>query len=69
LYAELSARALANSRRPEFDPDQQIDRFVDVVERQLAPRAAGAGEPAADETARTARPAVGEAARSASGTA
>jgi glycosyltransferase involved in cell wall biosynthesis len=67
FYAELSARALANSRRPEFDPDRQIDRFVDVVERQSAQGTAGAEEPATDEAARTARVAVTP--RSTSGTA
>jgi glycosyltransferase involved in cell wall biosynthesis len=61
LYAELSARALANSRRPEFDPEAQADAFVAIVERALAagasPRPAGGLVPgrAAEERPRPPR--------------
>jgi glycosyltransferase involved in cell wall biosynthesis len=34
-YATLSALALRNSRRPEFDPALQVERFIDFVERRL----------------------------------
>ena len=35
LYRRISARALKNSRRPEFDPERQVDQFVSFVEERI----------------------------------
>lgn len=58
LYRQLSARALANSKRPEFDPERQIDEFVAIVERQLALRTPDVAAPAVAPERVTARPAA-----------
>jgi glycosyltransferase involved in cell wall biosynthesis len=35
LYKQLSALALENSQRPEFDPQHQVNNFIDFVESRI----------------------------------
>jgi len=58
LYRQLSARALANSKRPEFDPERQIDGFVAIVDRQLALSTPDVAAPAVTPERVTTRPAA-----------
>lgn len=41
-YAQLSAGALANAARPEFDPERVVDRFLSIAAAHVA-RARGGG--------------------------
>ncbi|WP_448571541.1 glycosyltransferase family 4 protein [Trichothermofontia sp.] len=37
LYAALSAKAYENSQRPEFDPHDQVNRFLQIVAKYRTP--------------------------------
>ncbi|AFY66669.1 glycosyltransferase [Geitlerinema sp. PCC 7407] len=41
VYSDRAARALANAQRPEFDPQQQVERFIRTVTANLSASAPG----------------------------
>lgn len=43
-YAQLSERAHANARRPDFDPAHGLARFLEIAERHVAGRGKGRAE-------------------------